>query len=425
MARLPRDARLDTREARSRLAARHEPYWRQIHQGLFVGYRRDGTGAGTWYARKWLDRRYLKQRLGIADDLVDADDRLVLSFAQAVTRAMRFRDEKAPQEAAPITTVRDAFDEYLDWFTAHRKGGKEARQRAEAQILPTLGGRKLKTLTTGELRRWHQQLAEQPLSRRGAARDFDATDPEAVRRRRSTANRMLNLLRAALNHAWREGAICDPDTWRRIRPFRETEVPRVRYLSAPECHRLLEACDEHFRHLVRAGLATGCRYGELAALRCDDYNADARAVHVRYAKAGRGRHVPLTDEDAAFFAGLVGDREAGEKLLRQADGQPWGKSLQHRRMADACAVAAIAPAISFHVLRHTYASLLVMRGVPLQVVAQALGHSDTRMTEKHYAHLQPSYVADTIRAFLPSWTAPAAPAAPTEAPEPDAVTEEA
>ena len=35
------------------------------------------------------------------------------------------------------------------------------------------------------------------------------------------------------------------------------------------------------------------------------------------------------------------------------------------------------------------------------VIAEQLGHADTRMTEKHYAHLAPSYVADTIRAHFP------------------------
>ena len=42
-----------------------------------------------------------------------------------------------------------------------------------------------------------------------------------------------------------------------------------------------------------------------------------------------------------------------------------------------------------------------MNGAPLQVVAHNLGHSDTRMVDKHYAHLQPSYVADAIRAAAP------------------------
>lgn len=39
-----------------------------------------------------------------------------------------------------------------------------------------------------------------------------------------------------------------------------------------------------------------------------------------------------------------------------------------------------------------------MRGAPLPVVARQLGHSDTRMVEKHYGHMAPSYVADTVRA---------------------------
>jgi hypothetical protein len=45
--------------------------------------------------------------------------------------------------------------------------------------------------------------------------------------------------------------------------------------------------------------------------------------------------------------------------------------------------------------------MLAMRGVPMGVIAAQLGHQDTRMTEKHYAHLPPSYVADTIRAQFP------------------------
>jgi integrase len=42
-----------------------------------------------------------------------------------------------------------------------------------------------------------------------------------------------------------------------------------------------------------------------------------------------------------------------------------------------------------------------MKSVPMGVTAEQLGHADTRMTEKHYAHLAPNYVADTIRAHSP------------------------
>lgn len=71
-------------------------------------------------------------------------------------------------------------------------------------------------------------------------------------------------------------------------------------------------------------------------------------------------------------------------------------------MVQACKRAKIKPAISFHVLRHTHGLTLAMRGVPMPVIAQQLGHADTRMTEKHYAHLSGGYVADTIRAHFPT-----------------------
>ena len=70
-------------------------------------------------------------------------------------------------------------------------------------------------------------------------------------------------------------------------------------------------------------------------------------------------------------------------------------------MREACALAKIRPALSFHGLRHTWASLAVMNGVPLMVVARNLGHRDTRMCEAHYAHLSPGHMRDAIRAGAP------------------------
>jgi integrase len=72
-------------------------------------------------------------------------------------------------------------------------------------------------------------------------------------------------------------------------------------------------------------------------------------------------------------------------------------------MEEACARAKIDPPITFHGLRHTWASLAVMAGAPLMVVAKNLGHADTRMCERHYGHLAPSYVADAIRKHAPKF----------------------
>jgi integrase len=85
----------------------------------------------------------------------------------------------------------------------------------------------------------------------------------------------------------------------------------------------------------------------------------------------------------------------GEKVTRA-----WTKSEQFRFMNAACEKAKLEP-LTFHELRHTYASFLVNAGVPLAYVAAQLGHSDTRMVEKHYGHLAPSALADAITKLAP------------------------
>jgi len=126
-------------------------------------------------------------------------------------------------------------------------------------------------------------------------------------------------------------------------------------------------------------------------------------VFVRYAKSGRSRHIPLSDEGAAFFERQTAGRKRGELMFTREDGGAWGRAHQHRRIKVACVAAGIDPAISFHILRHTYGSALAQAGVPLKVIAEAMGHADTRMTERHYGHLSEEYIARQIRSNLPSF----------------------
>jgi integrase len=121
---------------------------------------------------------------------------------------------------------------------------------------------------------------------------------------------------------------------------------------------------------------------------------------VRLAK-GKNRHVVLTDEARQSFEVWTEDKAPSDHVFLRADGDIWGPSHQGRPMDEASASAGIEPAATFHVLRHTHGSHLAMSGVPIGVVAAQLGHADTRMTEKHYGHLAPSYIAQTIRANFP------------------------
>jgi integrase len=210
----------------------------------------------------------------------------------------------------------------------------------------------------------------------------------------------LTVLKAALNHAWREGKVASDDEWRRVVPFREADAARVRYLDRDECRRLVNARPERLRAIVRGALLSGARYSELARMRVADFHRDSGTVLVRTSKAGKVRHIELTAEGLGFFGEIAAGRPNAE-LLFHRDGAVWGKSHQQRPLAEACRAARISPAASFHTLRHTYASLMVMDGVPLMVVARNLGHADTRMVEKHYGHLATSYIREAIRAAQP------------------------
>jgi integrase len=415
MARTLRDTTLDTRAARSRLRARGKPYYRVIEEGLHLGYRRvkgrpgKPAAAGKWVLRHYVgDQKYCVETVGIADDLSDADGVAVLSFAHAQALArerMVRRAHHAAGKRGPLT-VRDIIEDYLAYLDSNRRGGRDARYRAEAQILPQLGDIEVESLTPEHLRRWQVDLVKGAPRRRtklGEKQKFGrAPDTDEARRRRcATVNRVFGLLRAALNRAWRDGRVRSDDAWRRVQAFQGVSAARVRYLTIAEARRLINACDSDFRRLVQAGLATGSRVSELTALRVADFDPDAATVTVRMAKSGRGRHIVLTEEGVTLFRSFVAGKTGDALLLTKADGSAWLPQHQVTRMTAACTHARIEPVIGFHGLRHTYASHSIMNGVPLMVVARNLSHSDTRMIEKHYGHLAPSYVADAIRAGAP------------------------
>jgi site-specific recombinase XerD len=119
-------------------------------------------------------------------------------------------------------------------------------------------------------------------------------------------------------------------------------------------------------------------------------------------KSGRSRHVPLNPEGTAFFRELMIGRTGDALVFSHADGAAWGKNHHVRPLRDACKAAKIKPAIAFHELRHTYASHLAQAGVDLLTISKLLGHSDTRITSKHYAHLTDKTLADAVTK-LPSF----------------------
>jgi integrase len=366
-----------------------------------------GDKEGRWVLRRYIGNdKYRSTTLGCADDAANADGEHILSFAQAEAKARAMVD--APQAKLHRLTVRQAMERYIDYKHAEGQIVSDVVNRSAVHILPDLGDLVVAELTAERLRRWLATMAATPAQTRSKAgqpqyKAAPASD-EDVRARRATANRVLTMLKAALNFAFDEGHVGNRDAWgRKLKPFRDVEVARVRYLTVSEAQRLINACDADFRPLVRAALETGCRYGELTRLEVQDFNSDVHTVAIRKSKKGKPRHVVLTEEGADVFRQHCAGRAGSELMFSHGNGLPWKKSEQSRPMREACDHARITPAVGFHILRHTWASLAVMAGVPLMVVARNLGHVDTAMAEKHYSHLAPSYITEAIRAGAPRY----------------------
>ena len=223
-----------------RLAMRTEPDWRSIDPGAHLGYYR-GRRGGSWVARLYQDGRYRKTAISTADDTSDADGVAILSFAQAQAAARKWFSRLA-RDAAGIEApaagpyrVRDQSRTTSPTTSDVGKALAATEVAANAHIYRLLGDAQLDRLTARRIREWHSGLAEAPARLRKQkgvwklkTRALDPDDTEAMRRRRATANRVLTVLKAALNHAFREGRVPNDEAWRRVKPFREADAARVR-----------------------------------------------------------------------------------------------------------------------------------------------------------------------------------------------------
>jgi integrase len=450
MTRTIRDGNLGSRSGRAGLkASPPNPYWLVVAPNQAIGYNKPKKGAGTWRARLYLpeSRSFKMKALGTADDYRDANGTTILDFKQAQDAAAAWFEEYAneatrvaggePAQVGPYT-VADALKAYFeDGKRRGVKGLQRDKARARAWITPELGPLELAKLTRRRLETWLAKMAEAPRRVRTPAppapdspgpkpRNFrvprtpkprpeppapPATDDEK-RARKDSANRVLTTLKSALNHALdRRQVMCSGEAWKAVKPYHGTTSARIRFLSPEDQVRLVNVCPPDFRRLVRAALYTGGRYGELARATVQDFDPTGGTLFLIGKGTGEGkpRRVVLTEEGQAFFQEIAAGLPAGELLFqrdqvkrrnRQEIGSAWGQSDQSRFMTATCTAAGLDP-LGFHELRHSYASMLVNAGCPLAYVAAQLGHTDTRMVEKHYGHLAPSALADSIRTLMP------------------------
>jgi hypothetical protein len=262
------DAKLMTRTAREALKPNRKPYYRMVARGVALGYRKPLKGAGAWVLRKFVGGNdyTVKNLAAVADDYEEANGVNVLSFAQALAFVTSEKNQSA--NAAPYTVARACAD-YVAFLQSEGRNAaaiRDAETRINAFVLPSLGDCEIADLKPEQLRKWRTDLTKAgPRLRTRSGEKQKHRSDASDRARKASANRHWTCLRAALNHAFREGKAASDAAWRRVKPFNNVDAARVRYLTIEESRRLVNGCDAEFRLRVQAALQTGARYGQIDA----------------------------------------------------------------------------------------------------------------------------------------------------------------
>jgi integrase len=185
--------------------------------------------------------------------------------------------------------------------------------------------------------------------------------------------------------------------------------PRTDYLTMAECEALLSHAEGQLREMLFLALRTGMRQGEIRGLQWPSIDWQNRSLAVRHSRCDRNRslvapknnrerHIPL---DSDLYEMLFRKRQNSGYVFRNAErhDEPFTSHRLIEALEPICEKAQLRK-ITWHVLRHTFATQLTLRGVPLTVVRELLGHSSITTTMR-YSHVAPSVLRSAIEMLNP------------------------
>jgi len=204
-------------------------------------------------------------------------------------------------------------------------------------------------------------------------------------RKRTGINVDYRHLKAAFNKAKEWGYIKE-NPFTRVKPLKEEKKP-PRFLSEEEVKKVLEAVrdDKDFRDIILFTLETGCRRKEILNLHVKDIDFENNLIKIQ-GKGNKVRTIPMTSRLRKLLERRCKNRVGKVFPLWHKDTitKKWHKLMKKLGMD-----------YRFHDLRHTAASWLAIKGVPLQFIQELLGHSSITVTQI-YAHLRPDVLREAL-----------------------------
>lgn len=351
------------------------PLWRAKNLTWKIRYYVNGTKAGG----RVLET--LPKTLTFAE----ADRIYKMKLAKAASR----RGQTVPRDL----TVGEAVTQFL----AAREGTYAPRTHKNvssvliSNVTRLLGSRRIDSLRPSDFTAYQKTRTE------------EKTAP-------STVNRELELMRTMMNTLvkW-EWLDRNPVPSGSVTPLRAPKG-RTDFLTVAEWKKLLAALaadpppakgktrqrwpTKDVIPIIRTLLYTGGRLTEVLEMTWADVDLEGKTLILNRKKTdsvtGLRISPPLASVLEALPRGI-----GGARVFAQANGLSWESYHVQRAFYRARDEAGLRPSLSVHSLRHSFASWLVMDGVPLRTVSELLGHSDIVQTSR-YAHLAPSHLADAV-----------------------------
>jgi len=344
------------------------------------------SGRPAWRAR-WFEGRTGRRMERTFDTekearrfLAEVETRLLTGSYSTPPRADQVRTDPVPVDQ-PLPAFCDHAKEVLDQ--------KIAPVRAPATV--DLYQANLKALTRFFGRR-HAGNGQIPPKR------LDEITPSAFQDYRAwrlgaggpaspaTVNREQQFVSVILNMAVVDGII-EVNPLRGLKKLREPRKPR-RFFEKEEVAALLNACDKHFRPLVLAALFTGARFGELRALRWQDINLDTGKIELFRSKVGNADRLDIHPELVKELGRLKKSRpkaDPSDFIFLSRRNTPWVNIRKSWSRAMKAAKLHGRDGLTFHSLRHTFATFFLDGGGAVTDLRAQLGHAELSTTQRYAA----------------------------------------
>ena len=296
-------------------------------------------------------------------------------------RAVRHGDELPKEKQAEIT-LSDVWKHYNEWLDTGKKDAATDRSYYKTHIEPIFANYVISKITPFDLEKLKKDLLTKDLAP-------------------ATVKHVLVLIRQLINKAimW--------NMWHGENPIKKIKLPKLnnrreRFLSKEEAKMLLKELEKASSQIYKIALIslhTGMRAGEIFALKWGHIDINNGMIHVADPKSGHARKAFMTSVIKEMFINIDAGQSEEFVFKSRVNNKIDRVSHTFRRAVDRLdfnkGITDPRQIVTFHTLRHTFASWLALQGTPILTIKELLGHQSLAMTER-YSHLTPDHKRDAV-----------------------------